>query len=372
MGCSTAICVTDAHLYTLAAYLLAPLYCAVLWWRGWRERGYWRHFGSDLDSGPAVGQPGIWLHAASMGEVQAASALIRKSAGANPGLAVIDHDHNACRTRACAGAVWKRLRCAICRWICLGAVRRFLDRVRAARWRSSSRPSCGPICIASASIVACRWSWRARGSRRARWGATDASPRLFEVILSRIVIAAQTQEDAQRFRSIGAMPRAALMWSATSSSISALPPEVARAGREPCASVMRPDGPYGSRAARMPAKSRRCSRRIGWSEGLTPSALLVMVPRHPPRFAEVADWLTREQRRISCGARRARRRKPQTEVLLVDTLGELFDFYAAGDVAFVGGSLVPIGGHNLLEPAALGLPILTGPHISMGRISRGC
>ena len=54
--------------------------------------------------------------------------------------------------------------------------------------------------------------------------------------------------------------------------------------------------------------------------------------------------------------------EPDTEVLLVDTLGELLDFYAAGDVAFVGGSLVPIGGHNLLEPAALGLPVLTGPH----------
>jgi len=55
---------------------------------------------------------------------------------------------------------------------------------------------------------------------------------------------------------------------------------------------------------------------------------------------------------------------PDTEVLLVDRLGELLDFYAAADVAFVGGSLVPIGGHNLLEPAALGLPILTGPHNS--------
>ena len=53
---------------------------------------------------------------------------------------------------------------------------------------------------------------------------------------------------------------------------------------------------------------------------------------------------------------------PDTEVFLLDTLGELPPFYAAGDVAFVGGSLVPIGGHNLLEPAALGLPIVAGPH----------
>lgn len=92
-----------------------------------------------------------------------------------------------------------------------------------------------------------------------------------------------------------------------------------------------------------------------------PDALLILVPRHPPRFGEVAEWLTRE------GARFVKRSQgvscdPSTEVLLVDTLGELLDFYAAADVTFVGGSLVKIGGHNLLEPAALGLPILTGPH----------
>lgn len=58
---------------------------------------------------------------------------------------------------------------------------------------------------------------------------------------------------------------------------------------------------------------------------------------------------------------RDERCEPDTEVYLGDTLGELLLLYAAGDVAFVGGSLIPIGGHNLLEPAALGLPILTGP-----------
>ena len=79
-----------------------------------------------------------------------------------------------------------------------------------------------------------------------------------------------------------------------------------------------------------------------------------------PRFAEVAAWLSREgvpfvsaSQQLPCDA--------ATQVLLVDTLGELLDFYAAGDIAFVGGSLVGIGGHNLLEPAALGLPIFEWP-----------
>jgi 3-deoxy-D-manno-octulosonic-acid transferase len=87
----------------------------------------------------------------------------------------------------------------------------------------------------------------------------------------------------------------------------------------------------------------------------------MLVPRHPNRFADVASWLDRNQVRF---VRRSRGTTcaPDTEVLLVDTLGELLDFYAACDVAFVGGSLVAIGGHNLLEPASLGKPILTGPH----------
>jgi len=89
-------------------------------------------------------------------------------------------------------------------------------------------------------------------------------------------------------------------------------------------------------------------------------ALLVVVPRHPNRFDEVAANLRRRGLNF---VRRSRdvAAEPATQVLLVDTLGELVTFYAAADVAFVGGSLVPIGGHNLLEPAALGLPILTGP-----------
>jgi 3-deoxy-D-manno-octulosonic-acid transferase len=91
-----------------------------------------------------------------------------------------------------------------------------------------------------------------------------------------------------------------------------------------------------------------------------PDALLLLVPRHKDRFDSVAQLL--EARGLSY-VRRSSGAAPtaQTRVILVDTLGELSMLYAAADVAFVGGSLVPVGGHNLLEPAALGLPVLTGP-----------
>jgi len=96
-----------------------------------------------------------------------------------------------------------------------------------------------------------------------------------------------------------------------------------------------------------------------------PGALLVLAPRHPQRFEGVAALLERRgvifDRRSRAGAVRA-----ESQVLLLDTMGELTAFYAASDAAFVGGSLVPVGGHNLLEPASLGVPVITGTHTQNG------
>ena len=93
-----------------------------------------------------------------------------------------------------------------------------------------------------------------------------------------------------------------------------------------------------------------------------PDALLLLVPRHPQRFDAVADCI----KAAGCSFSRRSREEPvyqQTQVYLCDTLGEMLLLYAAADLAFVAGSLVPIGGHNLLEPAALKTPIITGPHL---------
>ena len=99
---------------------------------------------------------------------------------------------------------------------------------------------------------------------------------------------------------------------------------------------------------------------------LPADALLLLVPRHPDRFDAVADLLSRSGLNFT---RRSGGSAPEgaVRVVLVDSVGELAALYAAADAAFVGGSLVPIGGHNLLEPAALGLPVLTGPYTANGR-----
>ncbi|SDJ99899.1 lipid IV(A) 3-deoxy-D-manno-octulosonic acid transferase [Microbulbifer yueqingensis] len=93
-----------------------------------------------------------------------------------------------------------------------------------------------------------------------------------------------------------------------------------------------------------------------------PDLLLVLVPRHPQRFEVVAELVHERgftlKRRSEGGAP-----APSAQVLLGDSMGELLRFYGACDVAFVGGSLVPVGGHNMIEPAAWGVPVVCGPHL---------
>jgi 3-deoxy-D-manno-octulosonic-acid transferase len=102
-----------------------------------------------------------------------------------------------------------------------------------------------------------------------------------------------------------------------------------------------------------------------------PDILLVLVPRHPERFAKVAKLCEKRGCKIVLRSQK-QPIEPDTQIMLGDTMGELRLIYAACDVAFVGGSLIPIGGHNLIEPASLGLPVLTGPNLQnfvvIGRI----
>lgn len=95
-----------------------------------------------------------------------------------------------------------------------------------------------------------------------------------------------------------------------------------------------------------------------------PHLLLILVPRHPERFASMASLCQRYHFNYTFKSHQDGRPLPHhTQVLIGDTMGELLSYYSAADIAFVGGSLIPVGGHNLLEPAALGRPIITGPHI---------
>jgi 3-deoxy-D-manno-octulosonic-acid transferase len=347
-------------LYLTAVYLFAPLVGAAMLLRGFRDRSYWMNFSERFGFGPALpDERCLWVHAVSVGEVQASAALVCALRERYPDLPIVVTTVTPTGAQR-ARALFEGL--AHVRYVPYdlpGAVRRFFDRVRprvAIILETELWPNlyheCGrrgvPLVLASARI-----SPRSIGRYR------QLAALFREALANGIVIAAQSPADAERFRYIGANPRRTHVTGNIKFDF-ALPESATERGaalrREHAAG--RPVWVAGSTHAKeedilLAAHQRVLERH--------PDALLLLVPRHPARFAEVRSWLERQDVRFASRSRDERCRAG-TSVYLGDTLGELVFLYAAGDLAFVGGSLVPIGGHNLLEPAALGLPLLTGPH----------
>ncbi|HEY6515093.1 MAG TPA: lipid IV(A) 3-deoxy-D-manno-octulosonic acid transferase [Steroidobacteraceae bacterium] len=354
-------------LYLAAVYLAAPLISVMLAARGLRDRSYWRNFGERFGLGPVLPHSPIWVHAVSVGEVQAAAALVialRQRYPAVPVLVTTFTPTGAARARALFSGT------ADVRFLPFdlpGSVRRFLDRTRprlavimeTELWPNLYR-QCRrrrvPLIIASARLS------RRSTDRYRRLGA------LFkETVSGGVVVAAQGEGDAERFRALGAAAERTYVTGNLKFDLT-LPPDIGERGRAlrtqyaPSRAVWVAGSTHGGVEEEAVLAAQR-------HIGAAPSGvLLVLAPRHPNRFGEVAAWLERQGVAFT---RRSQSTAPAgasegCHVLLLDTLGELLYFYAAADVAFVGGSLAPIGGHNLLEPAALGLPILTGPNNSNG------
>jgi 3-deoxy-D-manno-octulosonic-acid transferase len=354
-------------LYLVAVYLAAPLISLMLAARGLRDRSYWRNFGQRYGLGPALARSPIWIHAVSVGEVQAAAALVialRHRYPEVPILVTTFTPTGAARARALFGGASE---VRFLPFDLPGSVRRFLDRtcpclaviMETELWPNLYR-QCRrrriPLIIASARLS------RRSIDRYRRLGA------LFkETVSGGVVVAAQGEGDAERFRALGAAAERTHVTGNLKFDLT-LPPDISERGRAlreqyaPSRSVWVAGSTHGGMEE---AAVIAAQRHVGTNH---PGTLLVLAPRHPNRFDEVAAWLERQGIAF---ARRSQSSAPAAggagaRVLLLDTLGELLYFYAAADVAFVGGSLAPIGGHNLLEPAALGLPILTGPDNSNG------
>jgi 3-deoxy-D-manno-octulosonic-acid transferase len=343
-------------IYRVALYIAVPLLSVALLVR---DRSYLPRFGERLGLGAWQGTSGIWVHAVSVGEVQAAAPLVRALRQRHPQLPLVvttfTPTGNARARALFAGQAQVRyvpfdLPCA---------VRRFLARVQpriAVILETELWPGlyheCArlhiPVLLASARLSA-------RSSARYRRFSGLFGP----MLAHNVVVAAQEPSDAERFVGLGADARATHVTGNVKFDL-----EVQSGTRERGAQLRqqyapgRPVWVAGSTHEGEEEAVLTAHREV--RKGF-PDALLILAPRHPPRFAGVAALI--EQQGLAC-VRRSRadtRGAGRAQVLLLDTLGELMDFYACADIAFLGGSLVPIGGHNLLEPAALGVPILTGP-----------
>jgi 3-deoxy-D-manno-octulosonic-acid transferase len=177
------------------------------------------------------------------------------------------------------------------------------------------------------------------------------------------VVAAQGTVDAERFHALGADPASTHVTGNLKFDFE-LPPQTVERGARLREQYARGRPLWVAGSTHGGGEERALLEAQQRVRAVHPHALLVLAPRHPQRFAEVAALLHQAGVSFVRRSQGAAAAGETCEVLLLDSLGELLDFYAAADVAFVGGSLVPVGGHNLLEPAALGVPILTGPHNS--------
>ena len=344
--------------YTLLTYLLAPAAFLGVRLRGLRDRGHRAHGAERFGFGAALERPTVWLHAVSLGEVNAAAALIHALRGLHPELPLAvttGTPTGRARAEALFGAA---VTVRFLPYDTPDAVARFLDRIRprlAIVMETELWPNLFAAC-AKRGIPLILASARLSPKSLRRYGRLHG---LAADVMSAVTwVAAQTREDAERFIALGADPERTRVVGNVKFDVQ-LDAAAAALGRS--------------------LRERHFDARPTWIAGSThageeeqvlsahallrqelPEALLLLVPRHPARFQGVADLLGRRGLRFDRRSSNLPLRA-QSAVLLVDTVGELAALYAAADVAFVGGSLVPIGGHNLLEPAALGVPVLTGP-----------
>jgi 3-deoxy-D-manno-octulosonic-acid transferase len=353
--------------YAALLWLLLPLACAQVLWRGLRDRDYWRGWRERFGAVPAPppGAAPIWVHGASVGEAQVAATFASALRRLRPGAAVqFSANTPAGRARA-------QLACASGESACFApydlgwCVRRRLARMRPAALvviEAEIWPNLLHECHRAGVpvlFVSARMSERTQG-RLARFAALFAP-----ALRAGVHVQARTAADAARFVALGVPPdRVAVGGNLKFDRQPAT--ECAAAGRALRATYA------GSRAMWVAGSTHpgeelaalAAHRALCAAQG---SALLVLAPRHRPRFAEVAALLAGSG---FAWARRSEAGMPTTaapDVLLLDTFGELEACYAAADLAFVGGSLASVGGHNLLEPAALGAPVLAGPHLASTR-----
>ena len=347
-----------------------PAALAALLWRGLRDHRYWQGLSERLGFGRTLSAPGIWLHAVSLGEMSAAAPLARALRLRFPEIPLLITTATPAG-RARAAALFDGV--ADIRFLpydAPGAVRRFLERARPRAalimetelWPNLLR-ECErggiPVLLASARLS------QKSVSRYRRFGSLFAG-----VFGKQLLVAAQSAEDAERFKSIGADAERTLVLGNVKFDLE-FDDAIVQAGRA-LRVALAAGRPVWIAGSTHPGEEEQLLDAHALLLQSLPRALLLLAPRHADRFTAVAELLGRRgvgfarRSRMAEGAQ-APALPSATTVLLVDTVGELGMLYAAADAAFVGGSLVPIGGHNLLEPAALGLPVLTGPSCFNGR-----
>lgn len=346
-------------IYSSLLYLLLPLAFLRLYWRGRHDPGHRQRWRERLGWVPPLLPGSLWIHAVSVGEVRAALPLIRVLLERYPERWLLVTTTTLTGSRQVRETLGERVRHVYAPYDLPGVVRRFLRRTRpqiAIIMETELWPNLLRQCVTEGIPVLIA---NARLSERSARGYARI-PRLTASMLQDItLIAAQGESDARRFRSLGA-PRVEVTGNLKYDL--KLPDNLQEQGRQWRRKWLGENRLVWIAASTHGGEDEQILKAFSQVRAHWPSLLLALTPRHPERFDSVAA-LCREQGFNVVRRSEQRPCAPDTAIFLGDSMGELLLFYAVADLAFVGGSLVPTGGHNVLEPALLGLPVLFGPHM---------
>jgi len=349
-------------IYSLVLFLLLPLVLIRLYFRSFKNPEYlnrWQErfgFIPKLDSGKDV----IWIHAVSVGEVQASRPLVD----------YLQQHYPACQillttttptglimvTRVFAGSVAHRyfpydLPFSVARFLRITRPRVLLI-LETEIWPNLYR-YCRQLGI-PIMLINARLSEKALAGYR-------MFPALIRATLGKVTtIATQSIDNASRFISLGA-PEDRVHVTGNIKFDIKIPHSIREQG-ESIRRFFSASRPVWIAASTHDGEDEIILDAARIIQASLPDSLLILTPRHPERFVSVRQLCLKQGFTVACYTD-MEAYSAGTQVFLLDVLGQLPVYYAAADVAFVGGSLVPVGGHNMLEPACLGMPLITGRHL---------
>ncbi len=347
------------YIYIILLYIALPFIFLRLWWRSRRQPALRTRWGERLGFYPRALQGCVWVHTVSVGETIAAIPLIKALQALYPQKPFLVTTMTATGAARVQAQLGESVVHAYIPYDFPGAVKRFLRNFKpevGVIMETELWPNLLAACAAE-KVPVCVLN--ARLSEKSAKGYARIGGLMREMLGRVQWIATAGEADAKRFIALGA--DSARVSVAGNIKFDLTPPE----GLEALAAAWRAEVGVerfvwvaastheGEEVKILKAHAQLCEK--------IPNALLILVPRHPERFDEVArlceaQFSTARRSVVKqCGK--------ETTVYLADTMGELLFFFAACDVAFVGGSLIERGGHNILEPAVFAKPIICGPHV---------
>lgn len=348
-------------LYTALFTLGLPFILLRLLWRGFKAPAYWQRWPERFGKATKISSkaPVIWVHAVSFGEVEASRPLIKSLQAQYPKYRILITTMTPTGSQRVRQLFANTVDHCYLPYDLPFAINRFLSKTRPRLgiiMETELWPNILLICKKKniPTLLA-----NARMSERSAKGYARFADFTNTVLTSFSLLAAQSESDRQRLIDLGASSKQTHTVGNLKYDIKLATgiKEQAKAMRE----MWNKERPVLIAASTHEGEEQIILDAARYIRSKLPNLLLIIVPRHPERF----DRVTALSQRSGCNTIRRSEHRPcnsDVEVFIVDTMGELPLFYACSDVSFVGGSLVPVGGHNLLEPAALGSSIMTGPH----------